>query len=87
MPVPSRIFNGEDNLKLNRGLPFSSGFERRCRDNALKLATLKAERNYVLTVGYPKLVRDTLMFQKLNFLSNMTQLGLAASIWIQRIPL
>ncbi len=85
MPLPTRIFNGEDYRSLNEKLPLASRFEERCRANALRHAVLKAEREYVEKIGYPKLVRDTLLFQKFNFITNMTQLGTAAGIWIQRI--
>jgi hypothetical protein len=85
MPIPRRIFNGEDYRQLNKNLPLDSGFGNRCRANALRLAVLKAERKYVQEIGYPKLVRDARMFERFNFVTNMTQLGIAASIWIQRL--
>ncbi len=85
MPVPSRIFNGEDYRQLHRDLPLASSFENRCRANAHQLATLKAEREFVTKIGYPKLVRDALRFQTFNFIANMTQMGAYTGIWIHRL--
>ena len=85
MALPTRIFNGEEYRQLQQNLPLNSGFESRLRQNTYTLAWLKAKREFDVNVGYPKLVRDTLMFQKLNFLANMSHLGTATGIWIHRL--